>query len=167
MANGVTELFPKERLARLERRITVLRWVLSALAVAALTVCIVLTTRANTRNLRQMMILCMSITTGAGWIVIYFYIYGIRQSKRELAHAALLRDGEEELITGTVAVLKQYVRIRGSVRIRKVSVETDSGTRIVNIDDNRAAELRRAGSRLTLHVFHGYIAAYEVCHESH
>ena len=165
MSDKIIELFPEKQLRRKEETAQILRWVLIGLAGAGLIACIVLTCLVNTGNLRTMLFWCVGISVVIGWIVIYFYLFGVRQIRRELAHAANLKDGEREVVTGKVTVTNRRFRIRNSVTVCQVLVDTDEGKRGFQVDVNRAAQLKKAGEYLTLYTAHGFVAAYEVQHE--
>lgn len=162
MSGSVVELYSPQRLARLDRRRRVVKRLLWALALAALAVCVFLTSRVNTHNIYKMLLSCICVSVGTAWIIIYFGTYMVRDAGRELEHAAFLADGERELVEGRVVPLKLKVRIRNSVTLRKIRVETETGNRDLSIDIEKAPQLRRAGEYLRLYVSHGYIVAYEV-----
>ncbi len=165
MTDGVMELFPAEQTEQQQEKCLRIRRTLICLSAAALIVCIVLTCLTNTRNIFVMMGICMGLTAVTGWIVIYFWIFGIRTIRRNLAHAAHLQ-GEREQVTGLVTVGKTRYRIRGSINICKVRVQTDEGEKVFNVNAEWAGKLREAGQRLTLHVIHGYVAAYAIPDEN-
>ena len=170
MPNPVVELYPSERLAKLERRRKLVRRLLWVLALAALGVCVYLTARANTRNLYQMLLACICVSVGAAWIIIYFGIYHVRDAGRELAHASHLQDAPREEYTGRVTLQKLKVRIRNSITLRKVRVDPDRGPVNLNVHIDKTETLRRAGEYLTLYAVHGYVVAYrqaekEAAHE--
>ena len=162
MSGSVVELYSPQRLGRLDRRRRVVKRLLWALALAALAVCVFLTSRVNTHNIYKMLLSCICVSVGTAWIIIYFGIYMVRDAGRELEHAAFLAEGERELVEGRVVPLKLKVRIRNSVTLRKIRVETATGNRDLSIDIDKAPQLRRAGEYLRLYVSHGYIVAYEV-----
>lgn len=162
MSGSVVELYSPQRLARLDRRRGIVKRLLWALALAALAVCVFLTSRVNTHNIYKMLLSCICVSVGTAWIIIYFGTYMVRDAGRELEHAAFLAEGERELVEGRVVPLKLKVRIRNSVTLRKIRVETAAGNRDLSIDIDKAPQLRRAGEYLRLYVSHGYIVAYEV-----
>ena len=162
MSNTVVELYPPERLERLARNRILVKRLLWALALAALAVCVILTARVNTRNIYRMLVACICVSVAAAWIIIYFGIYVVRDGGRELAHAANLQDGPRETVDGRVTVLKGRVRIRNSITLRKVRVETDRGSTLLSVHADKAEQLIRAGERLKLYTVHGYVVAYEV-----
>ena len=168
MSGSVIELFSPERLERLERRRKTVKRILLALALAALAVCIVLTSGVNTNNFYQRLLSCICISVGAAWIIIYFGVYVVRDGGREIAHAKHLAEGSRETVTGKVTLEKLKVRIRNSVTLRKVRVDTADGPVSLSVHIDKAEQLRRAGRWLKLYTVHGYIVAYEVVtHEDH
>lgn len=168
MSGSVIELFSPERLERLERRRKTVKRILLALALAALAVCIVLTSGVNTKNFYQRLLSCICISVGAAWIIIYFGVYVVRDGGREIAHAKHLAEGSRETVTGKVTLEKLKVRIRNSVTLRKVRVDTADGPVSLSVHIDKAEQLRRAGRWLKLYTVHGYIVAYEVVtHEDH
>ena len=165
MEHEIVELYEPGRLARLEKRLALTKKLLLGLALAALVVCVVLTTQVNTRNIYQMLLTCICISVGAAWIIIYFGIYVVRDGGRELEHAKHLAEGPRECVTGRVTLLKLKVRIRNSITLRKLRVETEDGPVSLNIHIDKADQLRKAGERLTLYTVHGYVVAYQKAEE--
>ena len=86
----------------------------------------------------------------------------VRDGGRELKHARYLADGPRQAVSGRVTVQKLKVRIRNSVTLRKVRVESEQGPVTLNLHIDKTEQLRRAGEWLTLYTSHGYIVAYEV-----
>lgn len=165
MASEIVELYEPERLARLEKRRALTKKLLIALALGALAVCVTLTARVNTRNIYQMLLACICVSVGAAWIIIYFGVYVVRDGGRELEHAKHLTEGERESVTGRVSLQKLKVRIRGSVTLRKLRVDTDKGPVTLSVHIDKAEQLRRAGEWLTLYTAHGYVVAYQKAEE--
>ena len=161
MSDPVVELYPPERLEKLARRrkaVKILNWVL---AFAALAVCVFFTARANTRNLYQMLLICVCVSVGTAWVIIYLGIYVVRDGRREVEHAEHLAEGERQAVTGRVTVEKVKVQIRGSIALRKVRVETEEGPVSLSVHIDKADQLKKAGERLTLYTVHGYVVAYQ------
>lgn len=159
---NLIELFPPDRLEKLERRGRVTKYLLLALALVALGVCVWLTSQVNSRNLYAMLLRCICVSVGAAWIIIYFGVYVVRDGKREAAYARHLRDSERQVVEGTVSLVKLKVRIRNSVTLRKLRVETAEGPVSLSVHIDKADQLKRAGKRLRLYTAHGYVVAYEV-----
>lgn len=165
MSEKIVELFDPARLARLEKRRIWTRRLLWALALAALAVCIILTALVNTHNIYRMYLACVCVSVGAAWIIIYFGIYVVRDGGRELEHAKHLAEGPREAVTGRVSLQKLKVRIRNSVTLRKVRVDTEKGPVNLSVHIDKSEQLRKAGERLTLYTVHGYIVAYQKAEE--
>ncbi len=162
MSQQIVELYAPERLARMEGRRRGLKRLLWGLALAALALCLVLTLGANTHNLYRRMLACICVSVGAAWIIIYFGIYGVRDVGRELDHARHLQDEPRQRVEGRVTLLKLKVRIRNSITLRKVRVETADGPVSLNLHADKTQQLKKAGPWLGLYTVHGYIVAYEV-----
>ena len=162
MSQSVVELYPPDRLEKLDRRRRTVKGILWGLIAAALAVCVFLTTRVNTHNVYKMLLSCICVSVGTAWIVIYFGIYMVRDARREIEHAKFLTEGEREIVEGRVILIRLKVRLRNSVTLRKVRVETAEGDRNLNVDIDKAPQLKKAGEFLRLYVSHGYIVAYEV-----
>lgn len=165
MEHEIVELYEPERLARLEKRCALTKKLLIALALGALAVCVTLTARVNTHNIYRMLLACICVSVGASWIIIYFGVYVVRDGGRELEHAKHLAQGERQSVTGRVSLQKLKVRIRGSVTLRKVRVDTDKGPVNLSVHIDKADQLRRAGEWLTLYTVHGYIVAFQKAEE--
>ncbi len=159
--NPIVELYAPERLAQLAHRRRRVQRLLYLLALAALAVCVVLTCRANSRNLYDMLLACICVSVGTAWIIIYFGIYWVREAGRELDHAKHLADGPREAVTGKVTLLPLKVQIRNSIALRKLRVETANGPVERSIHLDKAEQLRRAGEQLTLYTVHGYVVAWQ------
>ena len=162
MSHPIVELFDADRLRKVGQRRKTIKLLLWLLAFAALGVCVYLTTLVNTRNIYRMLLACICVSVGTAWIIIYFGIYYVRDAGRELEYAEHLTEGEREIVEGRVSLVKLKVRIRNSVTLRKVRVETDHGPVSLSIHIDKADQLKKAGKYLRLYVTHGYITAYEV-----
>ena len=161
MSNSIVELYPPERLAKLDRRRRVVKVLLWVLGAAALGLCVYFTAHATTRNSAEMLKRCILISVGAAWVIIYLGIYVVRDGRREVEHARHLAEGERQTVTGKVTVEKVKVQIRGSIALRKVRVETEEGPVSLSVHIDKADQLKKAGERLTLYVVHGYVVAYQ------
>lgn len=165
MSKEIVELYDPARLARLEKRCVLTKRLLWILALTALAVCVILTALVNSHNIYRMYLACVCISVGSAWLIIYFGIYVVRDGGRELEHAKHLAEGPREAVTGRVTLQKLKVRIRNSVTLRKVRVDTEQGPVNLNVHIDKSEQLRRAGERLTLYTVHGYIVAYQKAEE--
>ncbi len=76
----------------------------------------------------------------------------------------LQEEGEE--LTGRVELTGSRLRIRNSVRIEKVRVTGENGSRTVNIIADKAKLLKGLEGNVKLKLVHSYIAGFEVENES-
>lgn len=167
MDGKIVELYAPDYLERKRKKNRIGGRLLVLLGLAGLAVCVGLCIGVTTENSYRRMLWTVVTSTVTGWIVIYFYVFGYRAAKREIAHAEHLDGAERTVLCGSVTFAPKAQRIRGSIRVRQLTVRTPEGERTVNINASRAGELQRAGSRLRLWIAHGYVTAYEVCHEDH
>ena len=97
-----------------------------------------------------------------GWIVIYLYNNPVKDLRYELGHAQMLLDGERETLEGVLALSRQRMRIRGSIRFYPLILTDGDETRRSKVIASRADALRAMeGKRLRLYVVNGYVAAWE------
>ena len=165
MESGMIRLYSPDYLEKRRKQNLLRKRILWILALGGAAACIGLCFGVTTANAVRREILVMSLSVGIGWICIYLYRFGYVAAKREIDHGENLNAEEWEPVTGEVEISKQAYRIRNSINIRKVRIETAEGTVSANINASRSREVERAGKRLTLWLSHGYVAAYEVDHE--
>ena len=165
MEHEIVELYEPARLARLEKRCRLGKRLLWGLGLLALAVCVILTAQVNTHNIYKMLLACMCVCVGAACIIIYFGIYLVRDGGRELEHARHLADGPRQAVTGRVRLEKLKVRIRNSITLRKLRVDTENGPVRLSVHVDKAEQLRRAGEWLTLYTVHNYVVAYQKAEE--
>jgi len=156
----IVELYGAADLQRLENRIRRGRAAMLGLGVSALALLVALCCLTGTANARRMEAAAIAVSTVAGWILLYLRRFVVAEGRTELRHARMLGETEKEILRGRVTVTQERVRIPGSIRLRRVLVETEAGTRRVSVNETRAAVLAAAGKELELHVANGYVAAY-------
>ena len=161
MEPKIVELYDNAAMARLERRIRRWRGLLWALCAGALGLCVWMIARTGTVNAARMELAVVCISTVTGWIAIYGGIFVVAASRRELAHAHMLRREARETVRGGVTVTDERVAIRQSITARRVEVTADGQTRRLLVCETRAGDLAAAGAS-ALYAAHGYVAAYEV-----
>ena len=161
METGITELYSDADLIRLGRKIR--RWSAAhaLLAAAALAVCLGMIARTGTANAARMEAAVIIVSTLAGWAVLYGQLFVVTPCRRELRHASMLREEERETVTGEVTVTDEQVTIRKSITAQRVEVRGEEDTHRLLVCQSRAAALATLGTA-TLHIAHGYVAAYEV-----
>ncbi len=156
------ELYRPEDLGRLERQVKRAGGAAALLAGAALALCVLFCCLTNTANARAMEIAAISVSTLAGWVVIWTVHHRVIELRRERGHAEMLMTGERSTLEGVVEVSDERMRIRGSIRFYPLSVRGADGTAKSKVIAARAALLRAEnGKRLRLYVVNGYAAAFE------
>ena len=166
MAHSIVELYDPRQMARMGKRRRTAKILLWLLALLALGVCVVITAGVNSHNIYRRLLACICVSVGAAWIIIYFGIYTVRDRGRELAHALRLQGEPRGVVEGKVSVLKLKVRIRNSVTLRKLRVETAEGPVSLDVLIDKADQLKKAGPKLRLYTVHNYVVAYEVMEDA-
>ena len=116
----IVELYDDREIARLSRRIRSWTAAIGVLAAAALAVCVTLAALTNTANAGRMELAAIAVSTLAGWVIIYCSLFVVTEGRRELGHARMLREEERERVEGQIAVTKERLIIRKSIRVRRV-----------------------------------------------
>ncbi|MBR1780297.1 MAG: hypothetical protein IJ751_02710 [Oscillospiraceae bacterium] len=159
------ELYSRDQLRRMRKQNKLWGILLLAFSALALAACIVLCVRTNTRNAREMERWVIGISTICGWVVIYLATSVFSAGRREAAHAANMLSGARDRLHGTATLTREWVRIPGSITIRKVAVETPEGIKRLNLNQRFCRTLGSAPRELTLYTVNNYIVALEDCHE--
>ena len=150
----------KSALQKRERRLTAAFRILAG-AAAALFVFLCLMVRTD--NMNTMHGVLIAVTAVCGWACIILYITGVRETRMQLAHLNMLRDGEQEIREGILAVTGETVQIPKSIRIRKILLDTGAEEpERLNLDDRWTSRMPTEGSRVRLAVSHSYTAGLEV-----
>ena len=155
------ELFSCAETARLERRRKAGMLLAALSALAGLTACIVLCCMTSTANAAHMEPTVIAAGVLGGWLAFAFWSLVAQDAKLEKGHAQMLLAGERTAVPGTVCVTDERLRIRGSITIRKVTVDNGTSVRKLNVNERKAKALQAAGPDITLYAVNGYAAAYE------
>ena len=161
MESRIVELYDDAAMTHLERKIKRWRICLWTLGAAALAACVGMILCTGTANAARMELAVILVSTLAGWIVIYGGTFCVATTRRELAHARMLRSEERQAVIGRITVTNEQVVIRNSIAARRVEVETDGQVRRLLVCETRAGCLTTPGIT-ALYTAHGYVAAYEV-----
>ncbi len=138
---------------------------LAVIAAAALVWCVVLCAGINVMNEMRVRLMTTLISTAAGLIILWtadLFLLPLRNDRR---HAARILSKEAAPLHGTVLRISPGRRIRGSIDIREVVLETGDGPRRLLISLKRSGSLPGPGTAVTVLEAEGYITAFEVCHE--
>ncbi|MBR2660204.1 MAG: hypothetical protein IKE15_02245 [Clostridia bacterium] len=146
-----------------ERKLTAVFRILAAAAAAAFIVTCLL---IRTENARVMHPVLIAVTALSGWICIAVWQLGIRESRTQLAHLDMLREGEKEYREGCLTLSLESVQIPKSIRIRKVLLDEGQEEPVrLNLDENWVSRMPPDGSRVRLALTHSYIAGVEILSE--
>ena len=163
----VTELYPADTEARLERQNRTWTILTAAAAVLLLVACITLCALTNTANAAAMeWRVCLTSLLG-GWFVIFCYVHFVSGGKRELAHYHNLQDEERETVSGTVTLDPARFAIKGSITVQTLIVRRGDREQRVHISAGKTALLPPLPAQLTVYTAHGYAVAWEVQDEDH
>lgn len=161
MPQNIVELYTPEELARLTKRVKAHLTALIVLALAALAACIALAVAAGTGNAEKMELAAVIISTLAGWVCIYDGVFIVGAGRKELAHANMLRSEPRTRVEGAVTVTAERFRIRSSVSVCRVHIETPDGGQDALVQEGHTRLLK--DPRITaVYTAHGYVAAVEV-----
>lgn len=161
MEHDLVYLYTPGQLEQLRRGRRRWQWILLATLVPALGVSVWLILTADTRSSLVHQWVFTAVTVAWGWLAIYAYTFLIAGAARELDHAEMLADGSGQLLTGRVCITRTRIRLRGGLRLRRVTVQTKAGQKAFSVAESRVPALQKAGSDLTLYVAHGYVAGYQ------
>lgn len=156
------ELYSRQDVKRLEK--TSKRAGLAAALMAAATLggCVLLCCLTDQDNAAAMEEAAVLSSILGGWIIIYLYNNPVKDLRYERGHAQMLLDGERETLEGVLALSRQRMRIRGSIRFYPLTLTDGDETRRSKVIASRADALRAMeGKRLRLYVVNGYVAAWE------
>ena len=101
-----------------EARLTSVFRIMAALTAA---VFIVLCLLIRTENMKTMHWVLITVTAVLGWICIILYITGVRETRTQLGHLDMLREGEPEIREGILTVT-ETIASAGESRTQSASV---------------------------------------------
>ena len=143
-----------------EKRCSAASLILSACTLA---VFIILCTQVRTENASAMHLALILSTAVLGWGCITLYMYGVKDSRTQLGHLKMLREGEKEILEGRLTVTDESIQIPRSIRIRKVLLDTGEEEKLrLNLDEAWVSRMPPDGSLVRLAMAHSYVAGIEV-----
>ena len=159
------ELYDAKRIARLKAAKTVGIVLLVLIAGGALAACIVMLTKANSRNMLELWLRMGIVSGAAGCVSIYLLLYVVLRSGREAAHAERISAEEKERMEGVIEVGEKCISIPKSISVRKVTLTTEGEDgqekRLLNVRAGGAKALEKIKGKAEVYAAHGYIAAVE------
>ena len=162
MDQTVHELYSSGELAQLEQRARRALAAMIAVAAGTLAGCVALCCLIGRFDAALLEKAAVALSILGSWVVIYLGNNTVRDRKHELTHAKMLLEGERETLEGVLAVSKQRMRIRGSIRFYALTLTDGEETHRSKVVAARAPLLRaQEGKRVRLYVVNGYAAAWE------
>ena len=162
----ITELYPADTEARLERQNRTWTILTAAAAALLLAACILLCALTGTANAATMEWRVCLISLIGGWAVIFCYVHFISGGKRELAHYHNLQDQERQEVSGTVTLDPVRFAIRGSITVQDLIIRQNDRERRVHVNAKKTALLPPLPAKLKVYTVHGYAVAWEVQDEA-
>lgn len=154
----------RSALQRREKRLTAAFRVLVCIAVIAFIVLCLLVRTENAGTVHRALIISTALL---GWACIILWVTGVKETRTQLAHLDMLREGEKEFREGAVTLTRDSVQIPKSIRIRKVLLDSgEEEPKRLNLDEQWVSRLPPDGSRVRLALAHSYIAGVEVLREA-
>ena len=156
-----TELYSPAELFQMKKRRKRWRALLIFLATLMLGICVFLCLRVTTRNAAVMEKIVILVSILSGWLLITLRDELLVLSKREAEHAAHMLTGPRETLTGTLSLTDDVFRIPGSIRVRRLTLETGEGTRRLSVNVRKLRLLGPLPRTVTVEAVHDFIVAAE------
>lgn len=155
------ELYRSEDLLRLTKKRKTWRVALLTLTALALGACVLLCCLVNTRNAARMELAVIIISILSGWVLITLRYEMLVLVRREAEHTAHILAGPRETRTGVLSLTPDTVRIPGSVRVRRLTLQEGTDVRLLSVDVNRLGALGELPRRVTVSTVHNFVVALE------
>lgn len=156
----MTQLYTEEDLEILERKYRSEKMFAIAFAGVSFLVFVVLCCITKTGNAALMEKIATVVVMIAGWILIYFYINRLVAGKNELRHGRMLAEEPRETYVGRLTVNPKEIRIKGSIVIKNLTVDTGTEKKRLNVIAGKAEKLEDLTGVVKLETVHGYVAAF-------
>lgn len=157
----IMELYRPEDLSRLTKQRNIWRVLLFTLTAVALGGCVLLCARVNTRNAARTERAVILISILAGWTLITLRYELLVLARREAEHAAHMLAGPRERHSGVLSLTDETVRIPGSVRIRRLTLQEGKDVRRLSVNVTRLKRLGALPRQMTVYTVHDYVVAWE------
>ncbi|MBQ6430595.1 MAG: hypothetical protein IJJ99_01775 [Oscillospiraceae bacterium] len=155
------ELYRPEDLARLTKKRKIRRVLLLTLTALAAGVCVLLCCLVNTRNAARMELAVILTSILSGWVLITLRYELLVLARREAEHTAHMLAGPRVTRTGILDLTDVTVRIPGSVRIRRLTLQEGKDVRRLSVDASRLRMLGELPRQVTVSTVHDFVVALE------
>ncbi len=156
------QLYSPARAVRMGRRARISLTAACALLLLALTACIALCARVNTRNAERMLLIVIGLFTLAGWAAILLLTLVYRPSAAGCRHMQSILSDEAEEMAGKLVLTSALFQIPKGILVRRAALEDGDEKHTLNIYAHLAKQLPPSGTRVRVRVVRKFISAFEV-----
>ena len=150
-----------EAIDKSRARARVYRRVLWGLAVAAVALFVVLCLLTRTGNARTMLFTAMISMVLAGWVILALRMFGEEPARAEERHLTGLAEAEKQIREGRIFVTGDTFRIPGSVRVRKIRLETEEEALSLNLNEKLTGKMPPDGTAVRAETARKFITGLE------
>ncbi len=155
----ICEMYRPEDLLRLEKKIKRERAWVWGLAGVTLALCVLFCCLTDLRSVEWTEPAALICSCVGGWLVIYRRLFGLRETRFELDHAARQAETPRSSLTGTLKVTGERMRIKNSIRFRVLLLDDGERVRRLKVNETRVKKLLPFdGKRVTVLLADGYVA---------
>lgn len=155
------ELYRPEDLSRLTKQRKIWRVILLTLTALAVGACVLLCCLVNTRNAARMELAVILTSTLSGWALITLRYELVVLARREAEHTANMLAGPRVTRTGTLSLTGDTVRIPGSVRVRRLTLQEGKESCRLSVDASKVKALGELPRQVTVSTVHDFVVAWE------
>lgn len=160
MERKMIELYQKNELENLRRKLFIQIALLAAVAVLTLAACIAICTKVSAYNAKELLYWCVGISTAGSWIALSIRIFGIDGTRAAIKHTETMLEGERETVTGTFALTNERVRIRNGVSLIRVHCDSPERVGALQLYDKKRERFKTQNAAMVQTVY-GFVVAYE------
>ena len=155
------ELYRPEDLSRLTEKRKRWRVLLLFLMALALGLCVLLCCLTNTRNAAKMELAVILTSTLSGWVLITLRYELLVLVRREAEHTSHMLSGPRVTRTGTLSLTEDTVRIPGSIRVRRLTLQEGKDIHRLSVNAAKLRELGELPRVVAVTTVHDYVVALE------
>lgn len=160
MEQKTVELYQKDELKKLRRRLIIEITALTAVVVLTLIICILICRKVTLYNAKNLLFWCVGTSVLGSWIALSVRIFAVDGTRCAIRHTEAMLEGERERITGTFVLTDERVRVKNGVSMIRVRHEGLERTGVLQLYD-RKRDRFNASHAAAVSVVHGFVVAYE------
>ena len=160
MERKTIELYQKNDLRKLRRMLVIQIAALAAVAMVTLAACILICTKVNVYNAKELLYWCVGISVLGSWIALSIRIFGLDGIRCAIKHTDAMLEGEREIITGTFTLTDERVRVRNGVSMIRVRCDSPERVGALQLYEKKKEQFI-AHMAKTVYAVYGFVVAYE------